>query len=142
MQILSLAIRHVLNPNIRWVMMKVSKVFKRICVEVILKSYEAELVDNAVIALRMLKKKFPLGFFNIMTHLMIHLVEELFICKPVHTSWMYPIEHYMKFLKDYVPTKACPEGSMAEGYVRDKTLGFCTEYMSRFSATRRHVWNN
>ena len=55
---------------------------------------------------------------------------------------MYPMEHYMKFLKDYVPTKAHPEGSMGERYVRDEILGFYTEYMFQFSAMRRHVWKN
>jgi hypothetical protein len=89
----------------------------------------------------MLEKEFPPGFFNIMAHLIIHLAEELFICGLVHTRWMYPIERYMKSLKDYVRTKARPEGSMAEGDVMDETLGFCTEYMSRFSGIRRRVWD-
>jgi hypothetical protein len=52
---------------------------------------------------------------------------------------MYPMERYMKFLKDYVRTKARSEGSMAEGYVMDDILGFCTEYMSRYTPTRRRV---
>jgi hypothetical protein len=142
MQILSLAIRHMLNPNVRQDVMKVCRVFRRICTKVILKSYKAELLNDFVISLCMLEKEFPLGFFNIMTHLMVHLVEELFICGPVHMHWMYPMERYMKFLKDYVCTKARPEGSMAEGYVMEETLGFCTEYMSRFSATRRRVWDD
>jgi hypothetical protein len=45
-------------------------------------------------------------------------------------------------LKDYVRTKARPERSMAEGYVMEETLGFCIEYMSRFSATRRRIWDD
>jgi hypothetical protein len=69
----------------------------------------------------------------------LHLTEELFICGPVHMRWMYPMERYMKFLKDYVRTKARSEGSMAEGYVMDDILGFCTEYMSRYTPTRRRV---
>jgi hypothetical protein len=47
----------------------------------------------------------------------------------------------MKTLKDYVWTFARPEGSIAEGYAMEETLGFCTEYMSRFSTTRRRVWD-
>jgi hypothetical protein len=122
--------------------MKVCRVFRRICTKVILKPCKAELLNDIVIALCMLKKEFPLGFFNIMTHLMVYLVEELFIYRPIHTRWMYPMERYMKFMKDYVRIKARPEGSMAEGYVMEETLGFCTEYMSRFSATRRCVWDD
>jgi hypothetical protein len=122
--------------------MKINRVFRRICAKVIHKTWEAQLIDDAVIALCMLGKEFPLEFFNIITHLVIHLAEELFICGPVHTRWMYPMEQYMKSLKDDVRTKARPEGSMAEGYILDDTLGFYTEYMSRLTATRRHVWDD
>ena len=48
----------------------------------------------------------------------------------------------MKSVKDYVQTKVRPEGSMAEEYVMEDTLGFCTEYMSRFTAIRRRVWDD
>jgi hypothetical protein len=122
--------------------MKVSWVFRRLCSKGVYKTWESEMMDDAIIALCMLEKEFSLGIFNIMTHLMIHLVEELFICGPVHTWWMYPMERYMKSVKDYVRTKARPEGSMAEGYVMEDTLGFCKEYMSRFTATHRQVWDD
>ena len=142
MQILPLALRSVLNPNVRQAIMKVSRVFTKICSKVVNKSWKTELLEDAVIAVCMMEKEFPLGFFNIMTHLMIHLVEEVFICGPVHTRRMYPMERYMKSLKDFVRTKARPEGSMAEGYMMDDTLGFCTEYMTRLTATRRRVWDD
>jgi hypothetical protein len=50
---------------------------------------------------------------NIMSHLPIHLVEELYMCGLVHTRQMYPMERYMKTLKDYVRTYAKPEASIA-----------------------------
>jgi hypothetical protein len=37
-----------------------------------------------------LEKFFPLVCFDVMTHLVIHLVEELDLCGPIHTRWMYP----------------------------------------------------
>jgi hypothetical protein len=79
---------------------------------------------------------------NIMSHLPIYLVEELFICGSVHTRWMYPMERYMKNLKDYVRTYTKPEASMAEGYAMFKTLGYCIEYMQHFQGTRRCVWDD
>jgi hypothetical protein len=122
--------------------MKISRVFPRICAKVIHKTWEAQLIDDAVIALCMLEKEFPLEFFNFMTHLIIHLAEELFICGPIHTKWMYSMERYMKSLKDYVRTKAQLEDSMAKGYILDDTLGFCMEYMSRLTAIRRRIWDD
>jgi hypothetical protein len=90
----------------------------------------------------MLEKEFPPTFLDIMTHLMVHLVEELFICGPVHTRWMYPIKHYMKTLKDFVRTHARPKGSMVEGYAMEETLGYCIEYLTRFELTSKRVWDN
>jgi hypothetical protein len=54
---------------------------------------------------------------------------------------MYPIEQYIKTLKDYVRTYARPEGSIAETYRMKATLVFCTEYMTRYKATRHRVWD-
>jgi hypothetical protein len=101
-----------------------------------------ELMNNVVIEMYMLEKEFSQGFFDIMTHLTVHLVEELFICGPMQCRWMYPMERYMKTLKDNVRTKARPEGSMAEGFAMDDTLGFYIEYMMRFTPTSRRVWDS
>jgi hypothetical protein len=55
---------------------------------------------------------------------------------------MYPMERYMKTLKDYARTFARLEGSIEEGYaMEEKTLGSCTEYMSFFSSTRHCIWD-
>jgi hypothetical protein len=49
-------------------------------------------MNDAAEALYLLEKAFPPNFMDIMSHLMIHLVEELYICGPVQSMWMYPIE--------------------------------------------------
>jgi hypothetical protein len=76
-----------------------------------------------------------------MTHLPYHMVEELDLCGPVATRWMYPIERYMMTLKNYVRNMARPEASMAEGYLRDECIGFITEYLQRFDIVHRRVWD-
>ncbi len=73
-----------------------------------------------------LEKVFPLTCFDVMTHLVVHLVEELDMCGPIHTHYMYPMERYMKALKGYVKNQAQPKGSMATGYVIEEALGSCT----------------
>jgi hypothetical protein len=40
-----------------------------------------------------------------MTGLLIHLVEELELCSPVHTQWMYLVEQYLETLRGYVRNK-------------------------------------
>lgn len=96
---------------------------------------------DVVMATCVMEKEFPPTFMNVMTHLPVHLVEQLYTCGPVHCRWMYPIERYMKTLKDYVRTFAHPEGSIAEGYQMDDTLGFCTEYMHQYRGTTHRVWD-
>jgi hypothetical protein len=89
----------------------------------------------------LLEIHFPPSFFDIMTHLLYHLVDELDMCGLVSTRWMYPIERYMKTLKHYVRNLARPEACMAEGYARDECLGFITEYLHKFEVVDRRVWD-
>jgi hypothetical protein len=107
--------------------MKVSRVFRRLCAWEIRIEDRDSYMTEAAEALCLLEKSFPPTFMDVMSHLMIHLVEELYICGPMHCRWMYPIERYMKTLKDYVRTYALPEASMAEGYTMTETLGYSTE---------------
>ncbi|GKE44323.1 hypothetical protein Tco_1471607 [Tanacetum coccineum] len=44
--------------------------------------------------------------------------------------WMFPFERYMKKLKNYVQNKAKPEGSIADGYVAEEALTFCSCYLN------------
>ncbi len=45
---------------------------------------------------------FPLGFFDIMIHLFIHLVDDLDICGPIVTRWCYQVERYLRMLNQFV----------------------------------------
>ncbi|KAK7262930.1 hypothetical protein RJT34_30511 [Clitoria ternatea] len=64
-----------------------------------------------------------------MVHLVVHLVEEAKLGGPVHYRWMYPIERYLGLLKSYVTNKARPEGSIAEGYLMQEILTFCSRHV-------------
>jgi hypothetical protein len=60
----------------------------------------------------MLEMWWPPGYFDLMTHLIIHLVYELKICGPMASIWCYPIEKYLYVLNQYVKNKAKPKGCM------------------------------
>jgi hypothetical protein len=76
-----------------------------------------------------------------MTHLPYHLMQELDVCGPVMTRWMYRVERYMKNLKKYVQNMARPEASMAEEYVKDECISIKTKYLQRFDIVNRRVWD-
>ncbi len=83
----------------------------------------------------------PPGFFDIMTHLLIHLVEDLDVCGLVGERWCYPIERFMVILKHNVRNKAKPKGCMAMGYMYDEPLGFGTKYFLLYKHTQKRMWD-
>lgn len=90
----------------------------------------------------LVEKPFSKPFFlYLMTLLVLHLVDELDICGPVHSCWMYPIEQATKNLKGYICNLCKPEGSVVKGYIFDEALGLYTKYMQNFQTMRRHIWN-
>jgi hypothetical protein len=64
-----------------------------------------------------------------MTHLLVHLVKEITILGPVFLHNMWPFERFMSVLKKYVLNRACPEGSIAKGYVTAEVIDFCVDFV-------------
>ncbi|BBG93427.1 hypothetical protein Prudu_001433 [Prunus dulcis] len=55
------------------------------------------------------------------------------LCGPVYFRWMYPFERYMKVLKGYVQNRTRPEGCIAERYIAEEAVEFCTQHLSDVS---------
>ena len=140
-QILPLATMKLLDDGVRLAIGRVSRVWRNICAKVQDPSQYSSLLMDVAFTLCILEIHFPPSFFDVMTHLMLHLVEELDLCGPVSIRWMYPIERYLKTLKGFVRNKARPEASMAEGYLLDESLGFLSEYMSDAKGTENRTWD-
>ena len=71
-----------------------------------------------------------------MVHLAIYLPDEAIQRGHVHYGWMYPVERRLGYLKSTVHNKARPEGSIAEGYIVDECLTFCSRYLGDHIETR------
>jgi hypothetical protein len=121
--------------------MRMYKVFRRLCTKVCNPTEFDSLQADVAESMALLEMEFPPSFFDIMTHLPYHLVQELDLCSPVITRWMYPIERYMKTLKGYVRNMARLEECMAEVYLKDECIGFVTEYLQRFDVVHKRVWD-
>ncbi len=62
-----------------------------------------KLKEGVVITgLCMLEMEMPLAFFDVMIHLVLHLVEEFNLCGPINTHWMYCIKRMNKVMKGCV----------------------------------------
>ncbi|GJT68551.1 hypothetical protein Tco_1020031 [Tanacetum coccineum] len=102
--------------------------FKGLCAKV-LDVNELETLEHQVVqTLCELEQLFPPSFFTIMVHLSVHLISEAKLGGPVQYRWMYPIERFLMRLKSYVRNKAQPEGSIAEGYIKEECLTFYARY--------------
>ena len=71
----------------------------------------------------------PFFLFDMMVHLLDHIVDEIKILGPVFLHQMYPFERYMDVLKRYVQNRANPEGCMIQGYHMEEVVGSCTDYI-------------
>ena len=129
-QLLPLAIRNCLPQNVRSVIIRLCLFFNSLCSKVVEPNSLDQLQKELTITLYNLEQSFLPAFFDIMVHLTVHLVEEVRLCGPVYLRWMYPFEREMKPIKGYVRNRYRPEGCIAECYIAEEALEFCTEYLS------------
>ncbi|XP_058202686.1 uncharacterized protein LOC131317134 [Rhododendron vialii] len=129
-QLLPLALRSVLPKEVRYAITRLCFFFNAICSKVVDVPKLEKLQSDLVITLCLFEKYFPPSFFDIMVHLTVHLVREVRLCGPVHFRWMYPFERYMKVLKGYVRNRNRPEGCIAESYIAEEGVEFCSDYLS------------
>ena len=64
-----------------------------------------------------------------MTHLLVHLVEEIFILGPVYLHNMFPFERLMSSLKKYVRNRVRPEESITKGYATEEVIEFGVDFI-------------
>jgi hypothetical protein len=112
-QLLLVALRGILPPNIRLATVKLCAFLNAISQKAIDPTDLAKLQNDVVQCLVSFELVFPPSFFDIMTHLLVHLVKEIFILGPVFLHNMFPLERFMGVLKKYVHHRAHPEGSIA-----------------------------
>ena len=92
------------------------------------------LQDEIIITLCQLEMYFPPSFFDIMVHLVVHLVREIQLCGPAFLRYMYPIERYMKILKGYVNNRSHPEDCIVERALIKESIEFCIKYLANVDA--------
>ena len=127
--LLLLGIRPFLKKSIVTTIAELCTFFKQLCARTLnvfdLQKAQED-IKEIICKLEMI---FPPAFFDIMIHLVLHLPEEAILGRPVYMIWMYPFERFLKKFKEYVRNRARLEGSIAEGYVVNEALTFCSMYL-------------
>ncbi|XP_022156739.1 uncharacterized protein LOC111023579 isoform X2 [Momordica charantia] len=91
-QLVPVALKGLLLKGPRHAVNRLCLYFKRLCQRVLVREVLLELETDVVDILSLLERYFPPSFFDVMIHLVIHLVREARICGPVQFHWMYPSE--------------------------------------------------
>ena len=128
-QLLPIAMRNTLPKQVSVVLNDLCSFFRQLCNKVLHVNELDQLQHKVILTLCHMEMLFPPSFFTVMIHLIVHLVEEAKLGGPVQYRWMYPIERYLGKLKSYVRNRAQPEGSIAEGYMAEEILTFCSRYL-------------
>jgi hypothetical protein len=129
MQFLPVALRGILPKNVRLATVKLCAFLTTISRKVINPMDLVKLQKDMVQCLVSFELEFPPSFFNIMTHLLVHLVKETRILSLVFLHNMFPFETFMGVQKKYVHNRARPEGSIAKGYGTEVVIEFCVDFI-------------
>ncbi|XP_028095397.1 uncharacterized protein LOC114295370 [Camellia sinensis] len=127
-RLLPIALRGCLKKDVSKALIEFSLFFKELSSKTLRVDVLEQLEKDIVLILCKHKKIFPPSFFDIMIHLSVQLSCEAILAGPVQYRWMYGFERYMHILNGYVRNKARPEGSIAEGYIDNEALTFCSMY--------------
>ncbi|KAG8493493.1 hypothetical protein CXB51_010896 [Gossypium anomalum] len=110
--LLPIALRCCMSKNVTSCIIELSNIMKAICGKVLNVEELEKVQDRATLTLYNLEKIFPHSFFTIMVHLVIHLPHEAILGGP-----------------SYCRNKRYPEGSIAEGYLAEECMTFCSRYL-------------
>ena len=95
-QLLPVALRGLLLKNVRLTIVKLCAFLNAISQKVIDPKIIPRLHNDLVQCLVSFELVFPPSFFNIMTHVLVHLCEEINILGPVFLHNMFPFERFME----------------------------------------------
>ncbi|XP_062093595.1 uncharacterized protein LOC133799612 [Humulus lupulus] len=127
--LLPISVRPYLKKKMMSVIAELSLFFQNLCARTLYVKDLDALEEGIVFTLCKMEIIFPPAFFDVMIHLAVHLPMEAKLRGPVQMRWMYSIEREIGHLKKYVKNKARPEGSIAEGYIINEALNFCSMYL-------------
>jgi hypothetical protein len=136
MQLLPVALRGILLDNVRAIIIKLCAFLNAISHKAIDLMSLLKLQEDVVHSIVSLEMIFSPSFFNIMTHLLVHLVKEIGILGPIFLHNMFPFERFFAILKKYVHNRAHPERSIAKGYVTEEVIEFCVDYVDELCPIR------
>ena len=113
---LPIAIRAIKPEFLKMAITRMCYFFSKISQKTIGKQELSDLHEFVVETQNQLEMCLPPAFFDIMPHLMIHMVHQIQALGPCYLHEMWSYKWFMPVLSRYVHNRAYPEGSMIKGY--------------------------
>ncbi|KAK1682916.1 hypothetical protein QYE76_043764 [Lolium multiflorum] len=128
-QILPVAIRGIMDAHVRETLFGLCNFFDVISRKSVGVRQLTRLQEEIVVILCELEMYFPPAFFDVMVHLLVHIVEDIIQLGPTFLHSMMPFERMNGVIKGYVRNRARPDGSIAKGFLTEECISFCTSYL-------------
>lgn len=128
-QILPVAIRGIMDAHVRETLFGLCNFFDVISRKSIGVRQLRRLQEEIVVILCELEMYFPPAFFDVMVHLLVHIVEDIIQLRPTFLHSMMLFERMNGVIKGYVRNMSRPEGSIARGFLTEECISYCTNYL-------------
>jgi hypothetical protein len=143
-QILPVAMRGIMDDHVRETLFGLCNFFDVISRKSIGVKQLNRLQEEIVEILCELEIYFPPAFFDIMVHLLVHVVDDIIHLGPTFLHNMMPFERLNGVIKGFVRNRAHPDGSIAKGFLTYECISFCQNYLSTENEdvglpTRKHL---
>ena len=127
-RIMPVMVRGYVPEHVWRVLAELSHFFRMLCAKEVSKEVIEKLHKKAPELIVKLEKIFPPGFFTLMTHLILHLANEVLLGGPVQNRWQYGPERQNKHLRRKCGNKAKIEASIAEAVILEEVSDLRTSY--------------
>jgi hypothetical protein len=130
MQILPVAIQGIMEPHVCQTLTGLCHFFDVITRKSISVKKLGRLQEEIVTIINELEMYSPPAFFDIMVHLLVHIVDDIEDLGPAFLHNMMALERLNGIIKAYVRNRAHPDGSIVQGFPTEECISFCKNYLN------------
>jgi hypothetical protein len=129
-QILLVAIRGIMDEHVRQMLFGLCNFFDVISQKSIGVKKLDSLQEEIMVILCKLEMYFPTTFFDIMVHLLVHILEDIVQVGPTFLHSMMPFERMNGVTKGYIHNRSRRDGSIAMGFLTEECISFRKNYLN------------
>ncbi|KAK1667174.1 hypothetical protein QYE76_055333 [Lolium multiflorum] len=127
--IILVAIRGIMDDHVRATLTGLCNFFDVITRKSISVKKLARLQEEIVVILCELEMYFPPAFFDVMVHLLVHIMDDITNLGSAFLHNMMPFERMNEVIKGYIHNRSHPDGSIVQGWLTEECISFYMNYL-------------